>query len=220
MVGFKVTCAHSEGMSIMLCNDRKQFISCYNEREPTYWPSDRRKIPDVIDFCIVKGISDHYLKAKSCFDLSSDHSPIIVTLNIAIIKKEKPLTLYNTKTNWYYFREILDEEINCKIPLKIHEDIETAIDTLNKTVQKAAWESTPADQHKEATTHCPNSVKVKIVEKRKLRRIWLKTRSSHDKSKLNQATKQLKELISRDQNKEIEEFLEKLTPTEVIDYSL
>lgn len=117
-------------------------------REPTYWPTNQRKNPDVIDFCIVKGISDRYFKAESCFDLSSDHSPIIVTLNAAIIKKEKPSTLYNAKTNWYYFREILNEEINCKIPLKNHKDIETVIDTLNKTMQKAAWKSTPTDQDK------------------------------------------------------------------------
>ncbi|EFN70473.1 hypothetical protein EAG_13050, partial [Camponotus floridanus] len=44
--------------------------------ESTYWPTDRRKIPDIIDFCVTRGISSLYFKAESCFDLSSDHSPI------------------------------------------------------------------------------------------------------------------------------------------------
>lgn len=104
--------------------------------EPTYWPTDRRKIPDIIDFCVVKGISGQLLKAKSCFDLSSDHSPIIITLNATVIKKEKLPTLYNSKTNWNLFRELLNEQTNCKISLKTYEEIDAAIDKFTNTVQK------------------------------------------------------------------------------------
>jgi hypothetical protein len=25
--------------------------------EPTYWPTDKNKVPDLVDFCITKGIS-------------------------------------------------------------------------------------------------------------------------------------------------------------------
>jgi hypothetical protein len=35
--------------------------------EPTYWPNDMNKLPDLVNFCVTK-------VAKSCFDLSSDHS--------------------------------------------------------------------------------------------------------------------------------------------------
>lgn len=63
--------------------------------EPTYWPSDRRKKPNVIDFCVVKGISTYYFKAESCYDLSSNHSPILVTPSSAVLRAEKPLTLCN-----------------------------------------------------------------------------------------------------------------------------
>jgi hypothetical protein len=43
--------------------------------EPTYWPFDRNKLPDLVDFCVTKGILQDFAEAKSCFDLSSDHSP-------------------------------------------------------------------------------------------------------------------------------------------------
>lgn len=33
--------------------------------KPTYWPTDIRKIPDVIDFCIIKGFSKIYFKVIS-----------------------------------------------------------------------------------------------------------------------------------------------------------
>ncbi|KYN19915.1 hypothetical protein ALC57_07684, partial [Trachymyrmex cornetzi] len=45
--------------------------------QPTYWPTDRRKILDYIDFCIIKGIVSSYLTIELYFELLS--SPIIVT---------------------------------------------------------------------------------------------------------------------------------------------
>jgi hypothetical protein len=60
--------------------------------EPTFWPSDRRKVPDLIDFGVVKGIPTNGLHAESSFDLSSDHSPVI-TLNSKIIPKTSAPTL-------------------------------------------------------------------------------------------------------------------------------
>ena len=41
---------------------------------PSYWPTDLNKQPDVIDIFIVKGLSTNYMKAESCYDLSSDHT--------------------------------------------------------------------------------------------------------------------------------------------------
>jgi hypothetical protein len=40
--------------------------------EPTYWPSDRNKLPDLRDFCVTKGIHQDFAVAKSCRNLSSD----------------------------------------------------------------------------------------------------------------------------------------------------
>lgn len=91
--------------------------------ESTYWRTDRRKTPDVIVFCVIKGISKYYFKTESHLDLTSDHIPIITKLTTTIIKKVKPTTLYNAKTNWNLYREILNKQINCKIPLKSNEEL-------------------------------------------------------------------------------------------------
>jgi hypothetical protein len=48
--------------------------------EPTYRSSDRNKLPDLVDFCVTKGIPQDFVVAKSCSDLSSDHSPVSITL--------------------------------------------------------------------------------------------------------------------------------------------
>lgn len=59
--------------------------------EPIYWPTDSRKILDVINFCVVKEIHKRYMKAKSSIDLSSDHSPIIFTLCRKLLETNDPV---------------------------------------------------------------------------------------------------------------------------------
>jgi hypothetical protein len=40
--------------------------------EPMYWPSDKNKLSDLVDFYVVKGVPQDFAVAKSYFDLSSD----------------------------------------------------------------------------------------------------------------------------------------------------
>jgi hypothetical protein len=35
--------------------------------EPTYWPSDRNKPPDLVDFCVTKGTPQDFAVAKIMF---------------------------------------------------------------------------------------------------------------------------------------------------------
>jgi exonuclease III len=49
--------------------------------EPTYWPSDCNKLPDLPDFLVTKGIPRDSALPTSCLDLSSDHSPVLITLS-------------------------------------------------------------------------------------------------------------------------------------------
>lgn len=66
---------------------------------------------------------------------------------------------------------------------------------------------------------CSTNIKIKIAEKRKLRKEWQKSRSLHDKAKFNKTAKQLKKIINEEQNKAIEEFLTNFIPAEASDYS-
>ena len=52
----------------------KMKLSHISPGTPTYWPSDQSKIPDVIDFCVTKGVPDNMISSTSCLDLLSDHS--------------------------------------------------------------------------------------------------------------------------------------------------
>lgn len=186
---------------------------------PTYWPTDRKKVPDLIDFCITKGIARNYMKAEPCFDLSSDHSPIIVTIGTKVIIKPKPPTLCNRKTDWTLFRHMLDEAIDLNISLKTHNDIEEAVEHFNKCIREAAYEATPI-RNEDNFEDCPILIKRLVEAKRRLRKQWQQTRLPNDKRKLNKATKKLKKLLHNIKNQAIQEYLQSLTPTEATDYSL
>jgi len=47
---------------------------------PTYWPTDFRKVPDLIDFAVEKNRPRNIISAKALSVLSSDHSPVPITL--------------------------------------------------------------------------------------------------------------------------------------------
>lgn len=163
--------------------------------QPTYWPTDRRKTPDCIDFCVTKGIASSYLTIESCFELSSDHSPLLATLSSTIKLINELPYLNNRRTNWEHFRNIINEELNCKISLKSKIELEEAIENFTKVIQKAAWEATPVIKPQYNTQYCLLNIKTKIEEKRRIRKQWQLTRSVKDKIKFNKATKELKILL-------------------------
>jgi hypothetical protein len=57
--------------------------------QPTYCPTDRRKMPDIIDFCVTKGLNTKKFLVETSLDLTSDRTPIIVTMYAQVIEKPK-----------------------------------------------------------------------------------------------------------------------------------
>jgi hypothetical protein len=85
--------------------------------EPTYWPSNRNKLSVLVDFCVTKGIPQDFAVAKSCLGLSSNHSPILITLMADTLNEENEPILSNRNTNWDDFRPLIKEILALNIPL-------------------------------------------------------------------------------------------------------
>ncbi|PNF15239.1 hypothetical protein B7P43_G12671 [Cryptotermes secundus] len=105
---------------------------------PTYWPTDPQKTPDLLDFFVTKGLSSTYADVTPSFELSSDHTPVIATISSSVIHTQPTPKLHNNKTNWDTYREIIDNNINLSIKIKTPEDLNTTLQTLIDTLQKAA----------------------------------------------------------------------------------
>ena len=50
-------------------------LDAVSSGKPTHWPTDSKKIPDLIDFAIVKGLIRLEINIESSVDLLYDHSP-------------------------------------------------------------------------------------------------------------------------------------------------
>ena len=181
--------------------------------EPTHWPTDRSKLPDLIDFFIIKGLSRNYFDIKSCLDSSSGHTPVLLKMSTCVFHLIKNDCLANHKTDWNGFRDYIDNNIDLNIPLKADVDIEAATKNFTCLIQEAAWKNTPEyiNTKSDNKNLCPET-KPLVAEKRRLRRVWHTSRHPADKTALNKACYKLKQLIISNQNKAFEKFVESLHP--------
>ncbi|CAG4958620.1 unnamed protein product [Parnassius apollo] len=186
-----------------------EFIS---HGEPTYWPTDHNKVPDLLDFYISKNLGQNYLQIEKCEDLSSDHTPDILNIyKKAIFLKPLP-KIYNKHTNLDQYREFIRSNIDLNISLKTNNEIEAGVEKFNSIVHMAANVSTPKNmKSKTKQKEYPRNIIAKASERRKIRGEWHKTRYPFDKSQLNRATKELKDIIKEHENRCVQNHLSQLT---------
>lgn len=204
----------------LLAAINEENLSHISTGEPTYWPSDPSKIPDLIDFCVTKGVDKNKINAKSCLELSSDHSPVIIQLLASVAQIEKLPVLAHKNSNWSLFRDNLDQLLCNKFTLKTNTDIDDAVQYLTTSIQTAAWSAAPKNEKTNNPNTYPSSIMNLIREKRMLRKRWQNTRLPLDKSKLNRAIKQLKSALFEYKNATVQQYLSSLTPSQATDYNL
>jgi hypothetical protein len=185
--------------------------------EPTYWPADRNKIPGLLDFVITKQIPTVHCDIKSNFDLSSDHSPLIFTVNTEILFKEPAPRLYTKQTHWGKYQEIINQNIKLNVRLKEQDEIEAAVHDFTALVQTAAWKATPPYSRRATDNNLPLRIKELVQEKRRARRVWQYTRDPSDKRQLNRLTHRLHATIHDYKNETFDYYIKNL---ETNDHSL
>lgn len=120
-------------------------VQCYSNGSPTYWPTDPDKRSDCIDFFLSHGISANYIDIQNMADLSSDHSPLILTISDTILRKQTASKITSKFKNWEQFREVIHNNLDLKIRLKTPEEIDAAMQYLQTVIVDAAKVSTPQE---------------------------------------------------------------------------
>ncbi|XP_033314539.1 probable basic-leucine zipper transcription factor O [Bombus bifarius] len=115
----------------------------YNSKH-TLWgsrittPRDLSKIPDLLDFAVAKGLNANKLNIAPSLELTSDHTPIIITYRNKPILYSSTEKLCNKTTKWHIFKYTIESKISCNNPLKTPAHIDQAVTTLTETMQEAA----------------------------------------------------------------------------------
>jgi hypothetical protein len=196
-------------------------LQCLSTGEPSYWPSDSNRVPDLLDFFVCKGISSNYTHVESLCDLTSDHTPVILTLSMNVILKEDQPKLINNRTDLEYFRQLVESKIDLDIQLQSEYDIDEAVTQLTKAIQTSAWEASPPSRMLPQSYNLyPLYIREKIAERRQLRRQWQNTRYPVDKRRFNRASQEVKRLIRTFRDENFQKYVEGLSPTKDTQYSL
>lgn len=192
---------------------------------PTYWPSDIRKIPDVIDFAVIKTLKRNQLTIESSLDLSSDHSPTIVSISyVPSTEVTPPDKLTSKRTNWLKYKQYLSSHISLNVLLKTEDQINNAVTKFSLLLSQAAAAATPTSPTG-SSSHtqfkcAPKHIEELIKRKRQIRRDWQNHRSPNLKKQLTMITRCLQEQLRQKDQRDLQQFVESLAPTKSTNYSL
>ena len=196
-------------------------LSFHSTGSPTYWPTDPKKTPDLIDFCVSKGLSKKLIHCSESFDLSSDHSPVFINISKSLQNISTKCVLSNKYTNWSQFKSFVASELIENVSLKTEDEIMAGIEHLTQTIQKSAWAATQQTNKpfvsRQSHSH---QIKTKILEKRKLRKTWQQTRYPADKAAFNKISKELSIMLEKDKEKKIFNTIKYLGSSKKTNYSL
>ncbi|KAH0945858.1 hypothetical protein HN011_009933 [Eciton burchellii] len=75
------------------------------------------------------------------------------------MSKGKSCTLWNAKTKWPYFQELLKTILNNSIPLKTDDDITRTVKSFNYAVQQTTWSATPIRKNPDINMEYSSAIK-------------------------------------------------------------
>lgn len=181
---------------------------------PTYWPADPNKLPDLIDFAITRKIPRNNITAESLAELSSDHSPVLLTLWHRPHITERPYRLTGNRTNWARYAKYVCTHMEPTQTVFTDEDVDRLVKSIEETLVAAAKASTPPDTHK-MTNHSKTNREIEqlVLEKRRLRREWQNHRSPTAKEHLKIATRKLTRALKLEEANAQHLYIKQLSPT-------
>lgn len=91
---------------------------------PTYWPTSVRKNPDILDIFIAKIPNNIHCNTVNILDLNSDHSSVILTLNVSPPLRRDSPKLFNCTTNKLQFHDLVNQRIKLNVKLKTSDDLD------------------------------------------------------------------------------------------------
>ena len=164
----------------------------YSTGEPTYWPTDPRRLPDLLDFFVARGMAADYVRVESVFELSSDHSPIIATVDAHVLPRVPPPALTTQHTDWEEFRSYINAHITLNLRLKERQELDDATHQFTTLLQNAAWHSTPPSRAPAApSSGTPLHIRDLVLEKRRSRSRWQRSHKQGDRAIYNRLKRKL-----------------------------
>lgn len=80
-------------------------------RQATVWPTDPRKLPELIDFAVTRNVDGNLAFAEIRTDLFSDQSSVIIKLNEERVESQYPFRLATSRISWLIYKKYINSHI-------------------------------------------------------------------------------------------------------------
>ncbi|GFU22890.1 probable RNA-directed DNA polymerase from transposon X-element [Trichonephila clavipes] len=167
----------------------------------------RQRFGSIIDLAVFKHIPyNHSVRVLS--DLSSDHYPVIleINLNTSLIKNPEQLS-----TNWSNFKFVLNKKPLPSTDLTSNENIELAISELNQNFSEAFVEASKP-KFKNVPKNPLPEIKSKIHQRNRLRKFWQRSRCPSIYSEFRTLSREIAKDIKSHSQAQWEKHIEALSP--------
>jgi len=181
---------------------------------PTYWPTSVRKNPDILDIFIAKILSNIHCNTINILDLNSDHSSVILTLNASPPLRPISPKLFNRTTHKLQFHELVDQRIQLNVKLKSKDDLDSAVNNFTNIIQSSAWSSSKQTTPPSNLSPMPAHIREVIVQKRRARAHYQRSRLPSLKQMYNKLSNSLKKLLAKHKSNSFTSYLTNLSSTD------
>lgn len=215
--------SNPKGIELRKCIVNNNY-SVLSTGSPTYWPTDPKKKPDLMDFIVYSGISSQFLNISNelCDELNSDHSPILLNFNTFLHSNSQKYQVVNKKTDFDSFRVWIERNVNLNMPIKSPTELDDVVETFNNLIHEAGFLSTPEEEafNYQDKIVITAEIREMIQNKRRLRKIWQTSRNPNDKKLFNRSAKDLKKRLFELKNEQLGYFLKNLGVSKNDEFSL
>jgi hypothetical protein len=132
----------------------------------------------LLDFFVSSGLGAIHSSANSFYDLSSDHNPVLFTLNLSPIYSPRPPTLTPGPMDWDKIQVVLESKISLHIPLKTPDDVDSTVHSFTEVIQQSAWDSSVPSHSNRLNSipqYLPQHIRILISAKRRAHTAWQKS---------------------------------------------
>ena len=180
----------------------------YSIGEPTYWPTNPRRLFDLLDFFVARGMAADYVRVEPVYELSSDHSPIIATVDAHVLPRIPRPALTTQHNNWEEFRSCINAHITLTLRLKERRKLDNATHQFTTLLQKADWHPTPPSRAPAVpSSGTPLHIRDLVLENRRSRSRWQRSHNQGDRAIYNRLKRKLHTALRDTRNAKFAHFL-------------
>lgn len=190
---------------------RRHFIIQHSPT-PTYYPTQARAThPSTIDICITNNFHTT-TQIESQTALSSDHNPIVFTINCNKLVIPSKTHFRYDKADWKQFQTFISTNIALQLQsINSTNEIDTKIAETINLINTAKEMYIPKTTHHINKIILPHSLKQKISERNQLRRQWQRSRCPILRRTINACTRIIHTECVELRNRHFSENLQKLS---------